>query len=235
MIQPVPPTELNAVIDHYEELDRFYRIVWGEHVHHGLWRSGRERPKEAVEQLIEFVTEQARLRPKEHVCDIGSGYGTTARFLVQRFGVRVTALTLIPVQHAYADAIDPAGNNPVYLLRDWLDNGLPDAVFDVAIAIESTEHMHDKKQAFAEACRVLRPGGRLVVCAWISAERPARWARRFLLEPICREGRLPGMGSELDYRVLLEAAGFSVDAASDLSQRCGRRGRSACGARWGAC
>ena len=33
---------------------------------------------------------------------------------------------------------------------------------------------------------------------------------RHLLEPICREGRLPGLGSEHEYRALLEAAGLRV-------------------------
>ncbi len=37
--RPILPEE---VADHYEELDRIYREVWGEHVHHGLWRTGRE-------------------------------------------------------------------------------------------------------------------------------------------------------------------------------------------------
>src|SRR3978361_1598672 len=52
--------------------------------------------------------------------------------------------------------------------RDWLDNGLPDAAFDRAYAIESSEHMVDKARFFSEAWRVLKPGGRLVVCAWLS-------------------------------------------------------------------
>ena len=60
-------------------------------------------------------------------------------------------------------------------LRDWLDNGLPDAAFDHAYAIESSEHMTDKPRFFAEAHRVLKPGGRLVVCAWLAATAPRRW------------------------------------------------------------
>ena len=97
-------------------------------------------------------------------------------------------------------------------MRDWLDNGLPDAAFDRAYAIESSEHMVDKARFFAEAQRVLKPGGRFVVCAWLEGEDATPWQVRHLLEPICREGRLPSMGSRADYEALAAAAGFRLAA-----------------------
>ena len=42
MIVPRRAMATSDVADHYDELDVFYREVWGEHVHHGLWRTGRE-------------------------------------------------------------------------------------------------------------------------------------------------------------------------------------------------
>lgn len=227
MIKPCRPLAAGVVADHYQELDRLYREVWGEHVHHGLWRTGRESPLHAVEQLTAFVAEQAGIRSGDRVCDIGSGYGASARYVVRHFAARVTALTIVPAQQAFAEATNPADGNPRYLLRDWLDNGLPDAAFDAAYAIESTEHMEDKARAFSEAHRVLRPGGRLVICAWIAAEDAGPWQVRHLLEPICREGRLPGMGTETDYRELLADAGFEVEAAADVTREV--RGT------WGVC
>lgn len=217
MIKPCRPPAVGVVADHYQELDHLYREIWGEHVHHGLWRTGRETPLQAVEQLVEFVAEQAGIQPGDRICDIGSGYGASARYIARKFQAKVTALTIVPAQHAYAQATHPTDDNPRYYLRDWLTNDLPSAAFDAAYAIESTEHMADKAAAFAEAFRVLRPGGRLAICAWIAAETSRPWERRHLLEPICREGRLPGMGTESDYRELLERAGFEVEAVTDLT------------------
>lgn len=218
MIVPRRPLAEGAVADHYQELDRLYREIWGEHVHHGLWKTGRESATEAVCQLARFVAEEAGIGPGDRVCDIGSGYGASARYMVQNFGANVTALTIVPAQQAFAVATSPVEGNPRYLLRDWLDNQLPSASFDAAYAIESTEHMGDKARAFGEASRVLRPGGRLAVCAWIAAEAARPWERRHLLEPICREGRLPGMGTETEYRGLLTGAGFVVQDVSDISR-----------------
>jgi tocopherol O-methyltransferase len=217
MIKPHRPLAIGVVADHYQELDRLYREIWGEHVHHGLWRTGRETPLEAVEQLVDFVAAEAGIQPGDRVCDIGSGYGAGARYMVRMFAAKVTALTIVPAQQAYAESVAPGTDNPRYLLRDWLHNDLPDAAFDAAYAIESTEHMEDKARAFAEAYRVMKPGGRLAICAWIAKEEARAWERRHLLEPICREGRLPGMGTETDYRQLLTAAGFAVERVADIT------------------
>ncbi|GAB3266436.1 class I SAM-dependent methyltransferase [Arthrobacter pigmenti] len=220
MIVPDIPQNAVAVADHYDELDPVYRRVWGEHVHHGLWETGRETGAEAVEALTGAVGDRLRLMPGEVCVDIGCGYGSTARKLAATHRVRVTGFTLSAEQAHYA-AAHPAPDVDIHL-RDWLVNGRTDASADAAWAIESSEHMVDKPGFFAEAHRVLSPGGRFVVCAWLAETDANGWKVRHLLEPICREGRLPSMGTREEYEAMAMAAGFTIAGYEDVSRSVAR-------------
>ncbi len=214
MIFPNTEQDPKDVAEHYNSLDPWYRKLWGDHLHHGLWKTGKESPEKAVEQLVELIAEKGDLKAKDTVCDIGCGYGATARLLKQRWGAEVTGFSLSEKQLEYAKAQDPHTH---YQLADWLKNTLPPNSYDLAISVESSEHMVDKVKFFEEAYRVLRPGGRLVVCAWLSKELPRKWEIRHLLEPICREGRLPSLGSVSDYTQLMLHAGFHKIDFEDLT------------------
>ena len=66
---------------------------------------------------------------------------------------------------------------------------------------------------------MLKPGRKAVITAWLADERATEVQQRRLLEPICREGRLPGMGTRTDYAALIQAAGLRLERFEDLSQR----------------
>ena len=218
MIVPDRPHSAADVQLHYDELDVAYRTVWGEHVHHGYWTTGGESSAEAAEALVRLVEKRLAPAPEQQVCDIGCGYGATAAYLAEQSQVHVTGLTLSGAQAAVAGRRTLSGGSFNCLQRDWLDSGLLDASFDRAYAIESSEHMVDKPLFFAEAYRVLKPGGRLVVCAWLEGPEPRPWQVRHLLEPICREGRLPSIGSRADYEQLAGDAGFASRSYEDISR-----------------
>jgi tocopherol O-methyltransferase len=205
-----------VVADHYDELDVFYRELWGEHVHHGLWVNGQESPEVAVRHLVDVVAREAQIKPGDHVIDIGCGYGAAARQLAEHYGAEVTAITLSLAQHAYAQSVT-AGTNPVYLIADWLTTDFPQS-FKVAIAIESSEHMSDRDEFFRRAYKVLEAGGRFVVCAWLSGEAPSSMEITWLLRPICDEGRIPYLPTLNELVASARAVGFEVVNSQDCTR-----------------
>ena len=146
------------VAAHYDDLDCFYREVWGGHVHHGLWTRGNERPEEAVEQLVRLMAEQAEISSADAVCDVECGYGATARQLVEEYNVDVLGLTVSPRQFEFALEQNNGDANPRFQLNSWETNGLKASSFDAVVSIECLAHVVDKQKFFDEIFRVLKPG-----------------------------------------------------------------------------
>ncbi len=218
MIVSEQPISEAAIADHYDELDPFYRDIWGQHVHHGLWVQGDETPEEAVRKLVELVAEKANLSRGERVIDIGCGYGASARLLAENYEAAVTGITMSAVQYAFAQTTAP-GPELTYILGNWYSLELPPEAFDLAIAIESGEHMPDKVEFARRAYRVLRPGGRFVLCAWLSADRVSKWQADTVMNPICFEGRIPNLATAQEYIAAISEAGFRAGDSQDLTRQ----------------
>ncbi len=224
MITPRNPAAPAAVAAHYDDLDAYYRSLWGEHVHHGLWLGPMDDAsvEVATRGLAEYVIALARLEPDARVIDVGCGYGATARLLAREHGARVTGLTLSAAQAAHAATVGGRPGDPEIFVRDWRENGLPDGEADGVLAIECLSHMPDKPRVFAELARVVRPGGRVVITDWLACTERRAWRDRLLLEPICEEGRLPSMHTIAEYGELFRGAGLEVVRFEDLSRRVSR-------------
>jgi tocopherol O-methyltransferase len=219
MVASREPISAADVARHYDQLDRFYRDIWGEHVHHGYWKTGRETPEEAARAMVDLVIERARIKPGMRVLDVGCGYGATARILAQEWEAKVTGVTVSTMQHRHAESAAAPGENPRYFAEDWLHNRRDSESCDVVIALESTEHMADKARAFSEMARVLKPGGRAVVVAWLAADHRTPWQDAHLIEPVCREGRLAGLGTVSEYQAWIDGAGLTLEEEIDLSSQ----------------
>ncbi len=217
MIKASTPQSPQAVAAHYDNLDEFYRDIWGEHLHHGLWLSGNETTEQAVRQLVEQIVDLGCIRPGYRVCDVGCGYGATARMLVKDFGAYVEGFTISKTQYDYACSLTTEQTR--FFCQDWLENELPVAAFDTVIAIECLSHIENKVAFFDQAFRILRPGGQIVICAWLVSDQHGSWMKKHLLEPICQEGRLPAMGSANDYRNLIHSSGLKLRAFQDISHQ----------------
>ena len=220
MIRPSSRPGEGEIGGHYDGLDPLCRDIWGEDLHHGLWEGGNADAAAAVRSLTERVADAARVSEDDRVCDVGCGYGGTAEHLARERGAHVTGYTLSAAQHEVAAGRSSGGRGALEFLRgDWLRAEPRPREYDAVIAVESTAHMDDKEGFYRKARRELRPGGRLVVCAWACAAEASGWERRHLLVPICREGHLASLLSASEHRELCRESGLRVEGIEDLTAR----------------
>jgi len=131
------------------------------------------RQMEAV-YLTADVVQQRRevlrllaLTAGEAVLDIGSGPGLLATEMAQAVGPtgRVCGIDVSDSMLALARSRTvPAGSAPVEYRHGGVDAvPYPDGSFDVVVSTQVLEYIADIPAALAEALRVLRPGGRLLI------------------------------------------------------------------------
>lgn len=100
----------------------------------------------------------------EHVIDIGAGLGGPARVLATEYGCRVTGIDLTPefVEAATTLTARCRLDGPVtFETANALALPYPDGTFDVAWTQHVVMNIGDRAGFYAEAYRVLKPGGRL--------------------------------------------------------------------------
>jgi arsenite methyltransferase len=155
----------------------------------------------------------AALEPGERVLDLGSGSGTDAFCAAATVGEtgRVVGVDFTDSQLARSRSLAAQlGIANVEFVEASIDR-LPfeDASFDVVISNGVINLSPVKDRVFAEAARVLRPGGRLAISDIVSA-KPLKEATRRNTElwAACIAGAIP----TVDYLDVLVASGFAVTA-----------------------
>ena len=220
-VRPLTPTN-EAIAGHYNSLDPYYRDIWGDHVHHGLWMSGRESTASATEQMSLHILASLGLSPGARLADIGCGYGGTARIAAERHGADVVGLTLSEAQKRHGDTIAVARGSVEIRVQDWKNAAFDRGSFDALISLESLEHVADKAGFAQMARRVVRPGGRVAVATWLSAQGVSRWSQEHLLDGISREAMQATLVTAAEVRKTFRAAGFNLLSSEDLSPKVSR-------------
>src|SRR3954468_16672799 len=154
-------------------------------------------------------TALAKLNPGETVLDLGSGGGIDVLLSARRVGPTGKAYGLDMTDEMLALAREnqrKAGVANVEFLKGEIESiPLPDASVDAIISNCVINLSADKDRVFAEAFRVLKPGGRFAVSdVVVRGEVPAAVRRSVELWIGCIAGAL----DESDYRAKLAKAGF---------------------------
>jgi SAM-dependent methyltransferase len=132
------------------------------------WSQGSyERTATELEPVSRLVVERAGIAPGDRVLDIACGTGNAA-LKAAELGATVTGVDLAErlVRVAAARA-QSAGLDARFLVGDAEALPVPDASADVVLSVFGVMFAPDAERAAAEIVRVLVPGGRALVTAWV--------------------------------------------------------------------
>jgi len=166
-------------------------------------------------------TALAHLAPGEVVLDLGSGGGIDVLLSARRVGPEGKAYGLDMTDEMLALAREnqaKAGIENVEFLKGEIESvPLPDDSVDVIISNCVINLSTDKDRVFAEAFRVLRPGGRFAVSDMVFRGDLALVPERVKANVQAWAGCVAGALEEQDYLERLRNAGFE-DAAIEVTQ-----------------
>lgn len=208
------PEKLAASVNAFYDVamfgPRLLRYYGGsEYTNFGYWEADTADARGACDALM------ARLLgfiPEKHgqVLDVACGKGETTRYIARHYGEQhVTAINISERQLARGREIVPGGR---FLMMDAAALAFPDASFDAVVCVEAAFHFNTRERFLREACRVLKPGGHLVLSDILVDDRAElRHARRIPANYV----------PDLDaYRQLFLRAGFVVDHMQDATEAC---------------
>ena len=236
-ISNLPPANISMpyfdiTLERLSRGDATMQKAFGRHVHWGYWANPDQADGSvedfaiAAENLCQRVYTAAGVKEQDRVLDAGCGFGGAIASLNEQFqALDMTGLNIDPRQLDRArQQVQPLANNRIAFVEgDACQLPFPDASMDVVLAVECIFHFPSRAAFFREVRRVLRPGGRLGICDFVST--PVFKALQKFLAMFTKPmlsgtfGRANSSFTLSDYRRLAQQTGFRLTSQEDITQQ----------------
>ncbi|MFP4615088.1 MAG: SAM-dependent methyltransferase [Thiohalorhabdus sp.] len=197
-----PAVETARAYYNSEDADTFYFTIWGgEDLHIGMYESADEPIFDASVRTVHRMADKVdqTIGAGTRVCDIGGGYGGTARHLVKRFDCHVDVLNLSEVENERDRQMNKEqGLDHKIDVYDGSFDSTPFEAesFDLVWCQDSILHADDRAAVLKEVDRILKPGGEFIFTDPMQTDN----APEGVLDPILARIHLPSLGSVSFYQ-----------------------------------
>lgn len=212
---------------HYDDCYHDYLFAWCNRdnlaLHYGYWDS--DLPYDQHQALLnknQVLYDKAGITPGDKVLDAGCGIGGSSIWMAREQGNAVTGITISDQQAAYAREHarrHGVADKVTFEVADFCATPFADASFDVVWALESSCHALNKGDFLREAWRVLKPGGRIVVCDGFLLQREFD-ERQWQAVVTCLNGwAVPNLCARDEFSRLLSDQGFEAVLCHDITSQ----------------
>ena len=164
---------------------------------------------------LEYVIENLGIPPGAKVLEVGAGTGTS--FPAYPSHCEITGIDLAPDMLARArQKIQENGWGHIQVMEmNALELNFPNNTFDYVMAFHVVTVVPDPVRMIAEAKRVCKPGGRIVIVNHFTSEVPLLGSLTQALDPITR---WLGWRTDLRLKPFIEKTGLRVEQSYKLSK-----------------
>ncbi|KAI1340684.1 S-adenosyl-L-methionine-dependent methyltransferase [Xylariaceae sp. FL0016] len=244
------PDSLSALKDrikkHYEIASDYYYSLWGQHIHHGYFKSPTETKEQAQVNLIDYLLEISALPDGSRVLDVGCGVGGTTRFLAKEHDCQVTGITIsgrqveiakrLTLAETSTEGEDSSGffayskGKARFIELDaekmaeyFAAQAAPSAQVDCVWISEALSHLPNKPLFFSSSFSLVASGGRLVIADWFKAPGLTTEQVDADIKPIEDGMLLPRLFTSDEYVAMAKEAGFKlrgepIDISKDVAK-----------------
>jgi cyclopropane-fatty-acyl-phospholipid synthase len=208
---------------HYDLGDSFFEQFLDDTMMYssGYFRASHQSMRTASEQKMDLICQKMKLRPSDHILEIGAGWGGFACFAARNYGCRVTTTTISEAQYKKAQkrvAAEKLQDRVILLKSDYRNL---EGQFDKIVSIEMIEAvgLAYLPQFFQTCAGLLKPGGSMLIQAITIAEEQFDSAKRsvdFIQRYIFPGGALASVKELVDVSASRQA-GFRLYALEDLT------------------
>ncbi|MFC1933186.1 class I SAM-dependent methyltransferase [Chloroflexota bacterium] len=162
---------------------------------------------------LKRMAKRLNIKPGSTVLDVGTGTGVFLPFLLKEIGTggRITALDFADEMLLRAKAKGFDGNID-YICADVTNIPLRGEIFDITVCYSSFPHFQDKLGVLTEMNRVIKSGGRLLICHTSSRATINQTHRQI---PVVKNDTIPERD---EMQLLISAAGFTGIKVEDNSE-----------------
>ncbi|MGH7425977.1 MAG: SAM-dependent methyltransferase [Candidatus Methylomirabilales bacterium] len=212
----IVPGDHRTIASYYEETWLDYRMIWlnrvNRAIHLGYWDEKTKSHSDSLVNMNRVLAGNIRPAPGQRILDAGCGVGGTAMWLAENYDIRVVGITVTPDQvvraRRYAEERG-LSHRVSFGLQDYCRTAFPDASFEVVYGLESICYAVNKRDFLADAYRLLKPGGRLVVQDGFRVERPYSDEEQRLQESWLSGWVVPNLATREEFARWASEVGFA--------------------------